>query len=162
MRSAACAGGPSSRHPGLRPPVRVFTRRLARANLRCGVTTSAAVLACTLLGALAVFQVLLVLGAPLGQFAWGGQQRVLPTRFRVGSTVSVLVYGLLSAIVLARAGLVKTGVPEGFLRTVTWIVVAYFFLGIGLNLASRSKPERAVMSPVAAVLCALCAVVAAS
>jgi hypothetical protein len=125
------------------------------------VTTFAAVLACTLLGALAVFQVLLVLGAPLGRFAWGGQHRVLPTRFRVGSIVSVLIYGVLSAVVLARAGLVETGVPDGLLRTVTWVVVAYFFLGIGLNLASRSKPERAVMSPVAAVLCALCAVVAA-
>jgi hypothetical protein len=125
------------------------------------VTTIAAVLACTLLGALAVFQVLLVLGAPLGRFAWGGQHRVLPTRFRVGSIVSVLVYGLLSAVVLARAGLVETGVSEGLLRTATWIVVAYFFLGIGLNLASRSKPERAFMSPVAAALCALCAVVAA-
>jgi hypothetical protein len=125
------------------------------------VTTFAAVLACTLLGALAVFQVLLVLGAPLGRFAWGGQHRVLPTRFRVGSIVSVLIYALLAVVVLARAGLVETGVSDGFLRTTTWIVVAYFFLGIGLNLASRSKPERAVMSPVAAVLCALCAVVAA-
>jgi hypothetical protein len=124
------------------------------------VTTFAAVLACTLLGALAVFQVLLVLGAPLGRFAWGGQHRVLPTRFRVGSIVSVLIYALLAVVVLARAGLVETGVSDGFLRTTTWIVVAYFFLGIGMNLASRSKPERAVMSPVAAVLCALCAVVA--
>jgi predicted permease len=124
------------------------------------VTTFAAVLACTLLGALAVFQVLLVLGAPLGRFAWGGQHRVLPTRFRVGSIVSVLIYALLAVLVLARAGLVETGVSDGFLRTTTWIVVAYFFLGIGMNLASRSKPERAVMSPVAAVLCALCAVVA--
>jgi hypothetical protein len=79
----------------------------------------------------------------------------------VGSIVSVLVYGLFAAVVLARAGLLETGVSEGFLRTATWIVVAYFFLGIGLNLASRSKTERAVMSPVAAVLCALCAVVAA-
>jgi preprotein translocase subunit SecG len=67
---------------------------------------------------------------------------------------------LLAVVVLARAGLVETGVSDGFLRTTTWIVVAYFFLGIGMNLASRSKPERAVMSPVAAVLCALCAVVA--
>jgi hypothetical protein len=134
---------------------------LAEHNLRCGVTTSAAVVVCTLLGALAVFQVLLVLGAPLGRLAWGGQHRVLPTRLRVGSMVSVLVYGVLATVVLARAGLVETGVSEGSLRTVTWIVVAYFFLGIGLNLASRSKPERAVMSPVAAVLCALSAVVAA-
>jgi hypothetical protein len=40
------------------------------------------------------------------------------------------------------------------------VVVAYFMLGVGLNLASRSKPERAVMAPVSALLCASCAVVA--
>ncbi|MEN3266237.1 hypothetical protein [Pseudonocardia sp.] len=126
------------------------------------MTTFAAVLTCVLLGTLAVFQLFLVLGAPLGRFAWGGQHRVLPRSLRVGSVVSIVIYAFLAAIVLARANLVSSGIPEGFLRTATWIVVAYFFVGIGLNLASRSKPERAVMSPVSAVLCALCAVVAVS
>ena len=43
-----------------------------------------------------------------------------------------------------------------------WVVVGYFFIGIGMNLLSRNKSERAVMAPTAAVLCGLCAVVAAS
>jgi len=126
------------------------------------VITVAAVLVCVLLGTLAVFQVFLVLGAPLGRFAWGGQHRVLPVPLRVGSVVSIVIYAFLAAIVLARANMVSSGIPEGVLRTATWIVVAYFFLGVGLNLVSRSKPERAVMSPVSAVLCALCALVATS
>jgi hypothetical protein len=126
------------------------------------VITVAAVLACLVLGALAVFQVLLVLGAPLGRFAWGGQHRVLPVGLRAGSVASIVIYGLVATVVLARAGLVSPGVPDGVVGTVTWAIVAYFFLGIGLNLASRSKPERALMTPVAAVLCAACAVVALS
>jgi hypothetical protein len=125
------------------------------------MTSSAALLACTVLGGLAVFQALLVLGAPLGRFAWGGQHRVLPVRLRVGSVISLVVYGVLAGIVLARAGLLETGFSEGLLRVAAWIAAAYFFLGIWLNLASRSKPERTVMSPAAAVLCALFAVVAA-
>ena len=120
----------------------------------------AAVLVCLVLGALAVFQGLLVLGAPLGRFAWGGQYRVLPVSLRAGSLVSIIVYALIATVVLARADLVSPGIPDGVVRTLTWVVVAYFLLGIGLNLASRSKPERAVMSPLSAVLCALCAVVA--
>jgi hypothetical protein len=124
--------------------------------------TVAAVLACLVLGALAVFQVLLVLGAPLGRFAWGGQHRVLPTPLRAGSVVSIVIYALLATVVLARADLVSLAVPAGVVRTATWAVVVYLLLGVGLNLASRSKPERAVMSPVTAVLCALYAVVALS
>jgi hypothetical protein len=124
--------------------------------------TVAAVLACVLLGALAVLQVLLVLGAPLGRFAWGGQHRVLPTPLRVGSVVSIAIYALLATVGLARADLVPLAVPAGVVRTATWVVVAYLLLGAGLNLASRSKPERAVMTPLTAVLCALYAVVALS
>jgi hypothetical protein len=126
------------------------------------MVTVAAVLACLVLGALAVFQVLLVLGAPLGRFAWGGRHRVLPTPLRAGSVVSIVIYALLATVVLARADLVQLAVPAGVVRTATWVIVAYLLLGAGLNLASRSKPERAVMSPVTAVLCALYAVVALS
>jgi len=126
------------------------------------MVTVAAVLACLVLGALAVFQLMLVLGAPLGRFAWGGKHRVLPTPLRAGSVVSIAIYALLVTVLLARAGLASPGIPDGVVRTATWVVVIYLLLGVGLNLASRSKPERAVMSPVTAVLCALFAVVALS
>ncbi len=75
--------------------------------------------------------------------------------------MAILIYALIAAVVLARADVVSLGaVPDGIVRAATWVVVAYLFLSIGLNLASRSKPERSVMSPVSAVLCVLCAVVA--
>ena len=126
------------------------------------MVTVAAVLACLVLGALAAFQVLLVLGAPLGRYAWGGRHRVLPAPLRAGSVVSIVIYALLATVVLARAELVPLAVPSGVVRTATWVIVVYLFLGAGLNLASRSKHERAVMSPVTALLCGLYAVVALS
>jgi hypothetical protein len=126
------------------------------------MVTVAAVMACLVLGALAVFQLLLALGAPLGRFAWGAKHRVLPAQLRAGSVVSIAIYALLATVVLARADLVSPSVPAGVVRTATWVIVAYLLLGAGLNLTSRSKPERAVMSPVTAVLCALYAVVALS
>lgn len=126
------------------------------------MTSFAAVLVCLVLGGLALFQLSLALGAPLGRFAWGGQHRTLPLGLRIGSAVSILVYSAIAAVVLARADLLSAGMPDRVVRTATWVVVAYFFLGIGVNMASRSKPERTVMSPLVAVLCALCAVVASS
>ena len=122
----------------------------------------AAVMVCVLLGGLAVFQALLAGGAPLGRFAWGGQHRVLPRPLRVGSLGAIVVYLLIAAIVLARADLLSIGVPDRVVSTAAWVVAGYFFVGIGMNLVSRSKPERAVMSPVAALLCGLSVVVAAS
>ena len=117
---------------------------------------------CVLLAALAVFQALLACGAPLGRFAWGGQHRVLPRPLRIGSLVSIGIYALIASIVLTRADLVSIGVSDRFVRIAAWVVAGYFLLGIGMNLASRSKPERAVMSPLVALLCGLTVVVAAS
>lgn len=81
------------------------------------MTTLAAAAVVVVLAALSVFQVLLVFGAPPGRFAWGGQHSVLPPRLRIGSAVSIAVYAVLTAIVLARADLLATGVPQLVVRT---------------------------------------------
>jgi hypothetical protein len=124
------------------------------------MVTIAAVATCVLLGCLAFFQLSLVLGAPLGRFAWGGQHRVLPLSLRVGSVVSIAIYACVALVVLARADLVDVGVSPRVIEVACWVLTGYFFLGIGLNLASRSKPERFVMTPLCVLLCVLTGVVA--
>lgn len=121
----------------------------------------AAVVACMLLGGLAVFQIALAAGAPVGHLAWGGKHRVLPRGLRIGSALSVLLYGLFAwVIAAAAAGVDRFGdyVPPE--NPAIWVLTAYFGVGILANLASRSRPERFVMTPVAAVLCACCLVIA--
>lgn len=122
--------------------------------------TSAVVLT-ALLGALACFQLALALGAPLGRFAWGGQHRVLPTGMRVGSVVAIATYAAIAVLALDRAGAVDV-LPERFSTVGMWVVLAYFVLGVAVNAASRSVPERLVMVPVTVVLSALSLVVARS
>jgi hypothetical protein len=107
-----------------------------------------------LLAALAIFQLALALGAPIGRFAWGGQQRVLPARLRVGSVVAILIYALIALIAWDRIGAIDV-FPELFSIVAMWVVFAYFALGIFLNAISRSKPERYVMVPVTIVLTVL-------
>ena len=124
------------------------------------MSTFAVVLICVVLGALALFQGLLVFGAPLGRFAWGGQHRVLPVSLRLGSLVSILIYALIATIVLARAETITYGIPSSRFGIAIWVVAAYFLVAIALNPASKSTSERAVMPIVSAVLCVLCIVVA--
>jgi hypothetical protein len=119
----------------------------------------AAVALCVILAALAVFQLSLALGAPLGRFAWGGQHRVLPVRLRIGSAVSIVIYTVIAAIALDRAGVID--VVSDVVSTVgMWVVFAYFVLGIPMNAISRSKPERYTMTPIVVVLAVLSLVVA--
>ena len=125
------------------------------------VVEAAAVVAYALLGALVVLQIALAAGAPLGHLAWGGTYRVLPRGLRIASAVSVLVYALFAWIIagavasLDRFGDYIPDKPPGI-----WVLTGYFGLGVVVNLVSRSRPERLVMTPVAAVLCACCLVIA--
>jgi predicted Co/Zn/Cd cation transporter (cation efflux family) len=112
-----------------------------------------------LLAALAVFQLALVAGAPLGRFAWGGQHVVLPPRLRAGSVVSVVLYALFALLMLQAAGATSL-LPDGVAAVGIWVLTGYLALGVALNAISRSRPERLVMTPVALVLLAVCLVLA--
>jgi len=124
------------------------------------VSTFAATAAVVLLAALALFQMALILGAPIGHFAWGGQHRVLPARFRVGSAVSIALYALFALILLERAGLTEVFGSELFVQVSAWVLFGYFALGILMNGISRSKAERNTMVPVTLVLAVLTLLVA--
>ncbi|WP_417564205.1 hypothetical protein [Microbacterium sp.] len=112
-----------------------------------------------LLGLLALFQLALVLGAPLGRFAWGGQHRVLPARLRVGSAVSIVVYAIVATIAWDRAGVLSV-LGDTVSQVAMWVVFGYFALGIAMNAISRSKAERTTMTVTSVVLAALAFLVA--
>jgi len=122
---------------------------------------TAAIVVCVVLAALAVLQVAAATGRPVGRFVWGGQHDVLPTRLRIGSAVSVVVYALMAIVVLDRAGLVDV-VSDDVARVGTWVLTAYFALGVVMNAVSRSRSERAVMTPVCLLLAVSCFLVASS
>jgi hypothetical protein len=119
-----------------------------------------AVLFCLVLAALAVFQVLLIAGLPLGEYAWGGQQRVLPQKLRVGSAVSTVLYVLFALVALATAQVfdVLPGTPV--VEVAMWVIAVYLLLGVVLNAVSKSRKERRVMVPASLVLGALALVLA--
>jgi hypothetical protein len=116
---------------------------------------TAALISLTLLALLAFFQILLIAGAPIGRFAWGGQHKILPPKLRIGSVVSIGIYAFIAALILSKAGIWQV-IPEGTFLTVSlWVVFAYFVLGVGMNAISRSKAERYTMAP-ASLVFAIC------
>lgn len=121
----------------------------------------ALVVALALLAALAVFQIGLASGAPWGRFAWGGAHGVLPARLRIASGVSALLYAAFALLLLSRSGALA-GADNNVIVVLTWVLFAYFVVGIGLNAISRSRAERWTMTPVCLVLALTTLVVALS
>jgi hypothetical protein len=119
-----------------------------------------ALVALVLLTGLAVFQVALIAGAPLGHFAWGGQYRVLPSKLRIGSAVSLVLYALFALVIWGSMTRLSVAGGDAGVDVGIWVLTAYFGAGVLTNAVSRSRPERFLMTPVALVLVACCLVIA--
>jgi hypothetical protein len=124
------------------------------------LTTALAITFVVLLAGLAVFQLLLVAGLPLGRFAWGGQHNILPPRLRVGSVISVLIYVVFAFVALERGGMTNAITAPLVEFIAMWVIAGYLVLGVLMNLASKSPQEKRVMVPVALGLAILAILIA--
>lgn len=127
--------------------------------------TLAGIGAALILAFVAVFQFRLASGAPFGDMAYGGRaptvNGVLTRPFRVISSVAVGLLLYASWIVLAAVGLFESGAasPE-FLRIGVWIIFGFLVLSTIGSAAARTRQERLVFAPMAAVAAILTLVVA--
>lgn len=115
------------------------------------IPIGSAIAAAAVLLAMSVIQILVAAGRPYGAFVYGGQHRVLPRSLRIMSTVTVVLYVAIAAVLFARAGILP-GQDALFIRVTTWVLFAFFTLSIALNALSPSRPERLTATPASAVM----------
>ena len=110
---------------------------------------------------IAIFQVLLSLGFPLGEYAMGGIYKVLPNKLRIISAFNAMLLIFMGFVFLHHANVFDV---FRFLPTDILVWVITIFLGINslANLVSRSKKERFVMTPLSSVAFVLCLYIAIS
>jgi hypothetical protein len=120
----------------------------------------AAIVVAVVLTGLAVFQVALIAGAPLGRAAWGGTSTYLPKRLRIASAITIVIYVLGALLVLRRAGFPIRWISPAFARWGTWAFVIILTLAALVNFLSQSPWERFLLAPTALLLAALSLIVA--
>ena len=119
--------------------------------MKFAVYTSLLLLLC-----LAIFQLMLVFGAPIGDYAWGGYYEVLPTKLRIASLSSIAIYLLFAVIIISKSGLKPIITNTRVVNIGFWIVTIYSSLGVLVNLASRNYHERYTMTLVSLLLSVSC------
>ena len=93
--------------------------------------------------ALALFQIAIVLGAPLGEYAYGGQHRgKLPTGFRIASVASALFAFAVAGHYLAQLGVLSMLLPSNMNGIVNWTLVGFTGLSAIANNITRSAKEK--------------------
>jgi hypothetical protein len=124
------------------------------------ITEMAAWIAVILFFGLMCFQVLLALGFPYGQAAWGGKYIKLPNRLRIASLVSAAIFVVTSLFVLEKAEIISVFNNSTVVTVGVWILIAFFGLNTLGNLVTKSKQEKRIMTPISVALVLLCLIVA--
>jgi hypothetical protein len=127
----------------------------------------AGILGAVLMAGVAAFQVGLAMGVPLGDATMGGRAPTVDGRltapYRIVALLSAAILLVGAWIVLARAGVVTSGVlGDAMPRWGIWVVVAFSLLNTLTNIGGRHPLERYGFSAVTLLVAVLAGFVALS
>jgi hypothetical protein len=115
----------------------------------------AALIACGILACLAILHLALIAGAPLGRFAWGGNEEILGAQQRLESAAAIVGLAAGAVILLNTVGVLRLLTPL-VAEIPCFVVAAACFALFVVHGVSRNPSERALGTPVFLVLAALC------
>ena len=104
---------------------------------------------------IAIMTILVTCGLPLGEFTMGGQHRVLPKKYRTFSIISFIVQLFGIIIVLQTGGFITLWFSIKVTKYICIFFAAYLSLNVIMNLLSKSKKEKYLMTPLS-IITAIC------
>lgn len=115
------------------------------------ITTISSITGTILLLAVAVMEILLIIGLPLGEFTMGGRYKVLPPLYRIFAVSSVILQLFGAAMILQGAGLMNMWFSDKIVKIICFVFAGFFAVNTVMNIISPSKKEKYVMTPLAAI-----------
>lgn len=101
---------------------------------------------------MALLQLSLTFGAPLGEYILGGQHKVLPKRMRLTSCTFALIFTFIGLSYLQRGNVLSLGLNSNVLNVI--IIINTLFLAyaiIGNGFLTKSNKEKYVMTPLSII-----------
>ena len=109
------------------------------------------ILGAVLFGVIAIMTVLVACGLPLGEFTMGGQHKILPKKFRVMAVISVAIQIFAMIIILQAGGFISLLLPFKITKYICFFFAAYLSLNTVMNMISKSRKEKYVMTPISLI-----------
>ena len=109
------------------------------------------ILGAVLFGVIATMTVLVACGLPLGEFTMGGQHKILPKKFRVMAVISVAIQIFAMIIILQAGGFIPLWLPFKVTKYICFFFAAYLYLNTIMNMISKSRKEKYVMTPLSLI-----------
>ncbi len=98
-----------------------------------------------------VMTVLVACGLPLGEFTMGGQYKILPKKMRIKAIISLIIQAFAIVIVLQAGGYIPLWFSFKATKYTCFFFAGYLSLNVLMNLISKSKKEKYVMTPLSLI-----------
>ena len=115
------------------------------------ISTVCSIIGAVLLLAVAIMEVLLIIGLPLGEFTMGGRHKVLPPMYRILAASSVILQLFGAAMISQGGGLMNMWFAVKVTKIICFVFAGFFAVNTVMNIISPSKKEKYVMTPLAAI-----------
>ena len=109
------------------------------------------ILGAVLFGVIVIMTVLVACGLPLGEFTMGGQHKILPKKFRVIAVISVAIQVFAMVIILQAGGFISMWLSFKVTKYICFFFAAYLSLNTIMNMISKSRKEKYVMTPLSLI-----------
>ena len=110
------------------------------------------ILGAVLFGIIAIMTVLVACGLPLGEFTMGGQHKILPKKLRVAAVTSVALQIFAMIIILQAGGFISLWLSFKVTKYICFFFAAYLSLNTIMNMISKSRKEKYVMTPLSLIV----------
>ena len=102
-----------------------------------------------------ILSLLIILGLPLGELTMGGQYKVFPKKLRIVLVSQLLLQVFFVIVILQMGGFLALWFSYKATRIILIVMAVYLSLNVLMNLASKSRKERLIMTPLS-LIAAVC------
>lgn len=103
------------------------------------------------LGIVIILSILIICGLPLGELTLGGRYKVYPGKMRLILMSQLILQVFFLIILLQKGGVLALWFPFTVTKVICIILAIYLSINVFMNMFSKSKKERYVMTPLSLI-----------
>lgn len=112
------------------------------------------IISSTIIFSMSLLHLLLLFGAPLGEYVLGGNNRIIPKKMRYINVIFTFIWFMLSVVYLIKGNLISIIDSNNFIINLLFIISTLFFgFAIFSNaFLTESKKEKYTMTPLCTIV----------
>lgn len=98
-----------------------------------------------------ILSILIICGLPLGELTMGGQYKVFPPKLRIVLVTQLILQVFFVLIILQRGEIIPLLFSYNVTKIIGIVMAIYLSVNTVMNLISKSKKEKYIMTPLSFV-----------